>query len=266
MIDHIDRTEGQRLFGADPEAYDDVRPGYPDWIFQSLLSTDALYDGAETLEIGPGSGTATRRLLELGSDPITLVEPDGRFAASLERVSQTHSAPCSILHQSFEEAELATDQFDLVVAATSFHWLDPVPALKKIRRILAADGSTALIWNVFQDLGKADPFHEATRTLLAPLAASPSGKPDTVPFALDRSARESDARRAGFSEIHYEESRWNYEISTTEVGKLYAGFSSIQRLEEQPRRVLLEQLMTIAETRFDGQVTRNMTSCVYRLR
>lgn len=265
MTDRIDPGEGRRLFGLDPEGYDDVRPDYPDWIFESLSRSGALYPGAATLEIGPGPGTATSRLLDLGADPLTLVEPDERFARTLELTTRVAGNRCTIVHQSFEDIEPGAGQFDLVAAATSFHWLDPVPALQKARRILGDDGCLALFWNVFQDLDKPDPFHDATRALLAPLAASPSGAPDTVPFALDRTAREAEARRAGFSDISYEESHWVYEISTAQVSRLYGGFSSIQRLEEDARRALLADLMRIAEVEFNGHVTRNMTSCLYRI-
>ncbi len=266
MTDRIDPGEGRRLFGLDPEGYDDVRPEYPDWIFESLRRSGALYRGAATLEIGPGPGTATGRLLELGADPLTLLEPDERFAERLALTTRAAGSRCTIVHQSFEDTEPGEGQFDLVAAATSFHWLDPVPALRKVRGILRDDGCLALFWNVFQDLNKPDPFHDATAALLAPLAASPSGAPDAVPFALDRAAREAEARRAGFSAISYEESHWAYEISTTQVGRLYGGFSSIQRLEADARRELLADLMRIAEVEFSGRVTRNMTSCLYLIR
>jgi hypothetical protein len=42
-------------------------------------------------------------------------------------------------------------------------------------------------------LGADDPFHDATKTLLAPLSTSPSGVPDSLPHGLDCSAREADA-------------------------------------------------------------------------
>lgn len=266
MSNSINRIEGRHLFGSDPEGYDAVRPSYPDWVFDALIRRGSLFEGAKTLEIGPGSGSVTRRLLELGADPLTLIEPDQRFAEILALAANAADSNCSVIHQSFETAPLPPKHFDLVVAATSFHWVEPEHGLSKVRRILRNGGTAALMWNVLQDLDKDDPFHDATKDLLASLADSPSGAPDSTPFALDRGAREADARAAGFEQISYKESRWSYVITTEQVGKLYEGFSSIQRLDDDSRQNLLQKLMMIADEQFDGRVVRNMTSCLYQLR
>ena len=77
---------------------------------------------------------------------------------------------------------------------------------------------------------------------------------------------ERDALAAGFSEVTYEETRWAYQIDADQVKALYANFSSIQRLTPRARETLLDDLARIAREQFDGQVTRNMTTCLYQLR
>lgn len=262
--DQISRAEGRHLFGLDPAGYDATRPDYPLWIFEHLCDRGVLEAGAtNTLEIGPGTGCATRRLLEYGADPLVLVEPDERFAQMLDAATQVSDADCRVVHSSFEDAELGEHGFDLVASATAFHWIEAVPGLEKIRRLLKPHGAVALFWNVLQDLDKADPFHDATERLLAPLATTPSGAPNTVPYALDRPARETDAMTAGFTEVEYQESKWTYVINTEEVGTLYGGFSQIQRLEVTAREELLSRLMEVADTQFKGRVERNVTTCLY---
>ena len=265
MPDAIDRQEGRRLFGLNPQGYEDSRPDYPDWIWERLRDQGALVPGAGTLEIGAGSGRATRRLLAHGADPLTIVEPDDRFGPMLEAATCDHTAQCRVIHQSFEDVELHDAQFDLVAAATSFHWVTPVAGLQKVKRVLKDEGIAALFWNVLQALGVADEFHDATQGLLSSLAGSPSGAPNTLPYALDRQAREADARASGFERVEYFESIWTLELDTHQVGKLYEGFSSIQRLDEPSRTTLLTELMEIAEKQFNGRVERNVTSCLYVL-
>ena len=271
-MSRIQKEEGRRLFGADPGGYDRVRPPYPDWVFQSLRDTGALFTGAATLEIGPGSGLATRQLLAAGAAPMTLVEPDERLAEWLSAQLSSDTTPRSradsvqMIVASFEAAPLKEAQFDLVVAATAFHWLDGPTALEKIRSILKPGASLALMWNVFQQLGEVDEFHEATLSLLSPLARSPSGAPDTIPYALDHERRTTELRIAGFDQISYEQSQWSYRINATQVGELYGGFSQIQRLPESERDRLLDELVEIAASRFGGEVTRNMTTCLYHCR
>lgn len=263
----IHRAEGRRLFGADPDGYDRARPDYPDWVFDSLVNSGALFSGAVTVEIGPGSGLATRHLIERGATPITLIEPDERLASRIRELlapeASSATLDCTILESSFEDAELPDNGFDLIIAATVFHWIDPHRGFEKARKILKPNGTLALIWNVFQDLNKSDPFHEATRSLLEPLANSPSGAPDTVPFALDRSSREAEARQAGFTALRYEESHWELILPAGEVRYLYGNFSSIQRLSPAEKDHLLDALTVIAEQQFNGQITRNMTTCLY---
>jgi SAM-dependent methyltransferase len=263
MPEQIQLNEGRRLFGLNPQGYEDTRPEYPIWIFDHLQECGALVDGTPTLEIGAGTGKATRRLLEYGANPLTIVEPDARFAAMLRTAADASPANCRVVHDSFEDAVLSDNQFDLIAAATAFHWIEPTSGLRKIKRLLRHDGFVALFWNVLGDLDKEDLFHDATHSLLSPLAVGPSEKPDTVPFALDREARQAEAEAAGFKKTEYLESRWSLVLNTDQVGKLYESFSHIQRLDADSRAKLLGELMTIADTQFNGKVIRNVTSCLY---
>lgn len=263
MAEQIERDEGRRLFGLNPQGYDDARPEYPVWIFEHLRACGALVDGTPTLEIGAGTGKATRRLLEYGANPLTIVEPDARFAAMLDATATASPAHICILHSTFEDAQLSDNQFDLIAAATAFHWIEPTVGLGKAKRLLRPDGFAALFWNVLGDADKEDPFHDATHRLLAPLAMGPSEKADTVHFALDCAARQAEATAAGFKKTEYLESRWSHMLNTGQVGKLYESFSHIQRLDANARRKVLDGLMTIADVQFNGQVVRNITTCLH---
>jgi SAM-dependent methyltransferase len=264
MSQRIDRSEGRRLFGLNPEGYDHARPEYPAAIYRFLVDQRALVPNTATLEIGAGSGLATRRLIELGAKPITVIEPDIRFSPSLRALGEATGTDIRWIQTAFEDAELPPHAFDLVAAATSFHWLDPAVALDKIADALKPGGFAALWWNVFQDLDREDPFHDATRSLLANLAASPAGAPDTMPFALDRRAREADfARTDKFEAVANAETRWTLMLDAEQVGRLYEGFSHIQRLPEAERVQLLRSLIEIVRNQFGGRVERNMTSVIY---
>ena len=161
---------------------------------------------------------------------------------------------------------LADAHFDLIACATAFHWLNAVPALAKARRSLKPGGCVALIWNVLQDLEKDDAFHNATATLLSPLATSPSGAPDSLPYALNVKARELDAKTAGFKSTVYIESKWTFTVTTKQVVRLYEGFSQIQRADIATREHVLSKLQQIADEQFGGRVDRNVTSCLYLIR
>lgn len=258
--------EGRALFGQNAPGYDSVRPAYPAWMTTLLAEQRALFPGAVTLEIGAGNGLATRQLMAFGAAPLTLLEPDERFAPLLRSIIGTAGSAAKVRSEPFEEAVLDSASFDLVVSATAFHWLNPETRVAKLSRIVKPGGHVALLWNVFQDVNRPDPFHEATNHLLARLDSSPSSTPDKVPFALDRQAREKEFLQDGFELLLYAESHWQLNLDPEQVGKLYEGFSSIARLPEARRYQILDELVHIANTTFAGLVTRNMTSPLYLFR
>ncbi|MBA3028017.1 MAG: class I SAM-dependent methyltransferase, partial [Desulfobacteraceae bacterium] len=267
MPEIIDRKEGRGLFGADPNNYNEIRPPYPEQIYEFLLTTGALHADTATLEIGAGNGLATRRLLDLGAHPLTIIEPDPGFGQLLASLSAGSKAEICCMEGSFEEAELPVGHYDLVAAATSFHWIQPAIGLAKIARVLKPGGHVAIWWNQFGDTEREDPFHDATRTILRPLAISPSGEPDTVPFALAIPARLRDFAGTGqFETPEYRAYPWTLVLNTEQVGALYATFSSINRLPEEQRKSILDQLMEVAERQFGGRVEKNMVSPIYLAR
>ncbi len=72
------------MFNEVPELYDRVRPGYPDALFADLATITGLGDRPSVLEIGCGTGQATRSLAALGY-PVTAVEPGAEMAAVARR-------------------------------------------------------------------------------------------------------------------------------------------------------------------------------------
>lgn len=264
MPEAINEHEGRLLFGGDPHNYDAVRPPYPDQVYDFLQATGALRHTVATLELGAGNGLATRRLLELGADPLTVLEPDARFAPLLTSLTGAHAGQVHVIPTSFEEVELPSRSYDLVAAATSFHWIRLSVRVMKAADVLKPDGYLAVWWNVFGDPTREDLYHEATKGVLEPLSRSPSDPHDAVPFALDTAARRREiVDTDAFDEPDYAAYRWVLWLNTQQVGALYATFSSISRLPMDHRRAILDQLMVIAERDFGGRVARNMVTPTY---
>lgn len=264
MSESINEHEGRVLFGGNPNNYDTIRPPYPAQVYDFLQTTGALRRTVATLELGAGNGLATRKLLALGADPLTVLEPDAGFARLLTSLASTASAQVQVIQASFEDAQLPSHSYDLVAAATSFHWFRPSVRMVKAADVLKPGGYLALWWNVFGDTEREDLFHEATVGILGALSRSPSDPKDAIPFALDTAARRSEIVSSGaFDEPSYEVHRWVLWLNTQQVGALYATFSSISRLPAEQRSTILEQLMEIAEREFDGKVARNMVTPIY---
>jgi SAM-dependent methyltransferase len=145
------------LFGLDVPGYDSIRPEYPSAVYERLQEVCGLAPGTGTLEIGAGSGLATRELIALGANPVTAIEPDQALADQLRQVVELTETRVDIHVASVEEFTLPDDTFDLAVAATSFHWVDPSVGLAKVRSALRPGGAWAMWWNVFGDPDRDDP-------------------------------------------------------------------------------------------------------------
>ncbi len=262
----IDRAFGRRAFGDDPRGYDSSRPPYPEWVFETLRDRCGLAPGAAVFEIGAGTGTATRRLLELGAAPLVAVEPDERLAGFLR--ASTASEDLSLLTQPFEEAVFPRADFDLGVCATAFHWLNEQKALAKIAALLRPGGWWAMVWNVFGDPDRADPFHDATFALLNDGPRSPgNGGPGGVPFALNVQHRMSAfGRRPEFTAVSHEARPWELVLDPDQVVALYSTYSDMTARPAPEQRQVLAQLRRIAADEFGGRVVRNMITILYTAR
>jgi len=254
----IDRRFGRQAFGVDPRGYHAAQPSYPDWVFEVLCERCGLAPNVVTFEIGPGTGTATRRLLELGANPLVAVEPDERLAAFLRETIPEEAL--KVLISAFEEAVLREASFDLGVSATAFHWLNEDLALTKVAKLLRPGGWWAMVWNVFGDQQRPDPFHEATKILLSG-PSGPSAGGD-IPFALNAESRLAALERThAFDSVEYRTSAWSLVLDPDQTVALYATYSNINIRPD--REAVLTELGRIAQDEFHGRVTRNMVTSLY---
>ena len=98
----FDRSEGRRVFGLDPASYDAGRPGHPDQVYEVLVDRCGLAAGSRVLEVGPGTGQVTFRLLALGAG-VVAVEPDPELAAF---VRERAAGGVELVSSPLEEADL----------------------------------------------------------------------------------------------------------------------------------------------------------------
>jgi len=100
---------------------------------------------SKLLEIGSGPGTATQNFAELGCT-VDCIEPNPNFVAIARERFKNH--PQIKIHQStFEEYDHKSDMVDVVLAATSFHWVKREIACAKSAALLKSSGFLVLLWN-----------------------------------------------------------------------------------------------------------------------
>jgi SAM-dependent methyltransferase len=132
---HTDRRRA-KSFGAAADEYDRHRPRYPRPLVAGLITCRDV----QVLDVGAGTGIASAQLAEAGAH-VLAVEPDERMAG----VAAAKGIP--VEQATFEDWRPAGREFDLVVFAQSFHWVDPRLALQKVAAILRPGGRLALLAN-----------------------------------------------------------------------------------------------------------------------
>jgi SAM-dependent methyltransferase len=124
-------------FGVDAERYDRARPRYPDAIVEWVVSGSP---GPDLLDVGTGTGIAARQFLAAGCR-VHGVEPDARMADFARR------AGFEVDKSTFEAWDPAGRDFDAVVAAMAWHWVDPFAGAAKAAQVLRPGGLLAVFWN-----------------------------------------------------------------------------------------------------------------------
>ena len=143
------RVDPARARGFDAWAgeYDRFRPGYPDELFTTIAQRLLLPKQPRVVDLGAGTGRATLAMAELGWR-VTAVEP-GKAMLDVLRSRATNDGLIVATRQASAEATgLDPASADLVTAAQSFHWFDPMRAMDEIARITRPGGGVALFWNV----------------------------------------------------------------------------------------------------------------------
>jgi SAM-dependent methyltransferase len=157
-------------FGTDAEGYDRARPGYPAALVARIV---AASPGPGVLDVGCGTGIAARQFQAAGCTVLG-VEPDARMA----QFARARGLPVEVV--TFEAWDPEGRRFDAVIAAQSWHWVDPVDGAAKTALVLRPGGRLAIFGHVYEPPAEvAKPFAAAYRRVApdSPFANLPPRRP-----------------------------------------------------------------------------------------
>ncbi|MGC1309673.1 MAG: class I SAM-dependent methyltransferase [Phormidesmis sp.] len=152
-FDESHNPEARRQWYSEAaRAYSWARPRYPDDLVEQVISQLQLQQSlaassvlGSILEIGCGPGIATVAFASKGFR-IQAIEPSAAACKLAQLSCQEYGDRITIHNHTFENYSLNNQQFDAVLAATSFHWLSPEIACKKSAAALKPGGSLILLW------------------------------------------------------------------------------------------------------------------------
>jgi SAM-dependent methyltransferase len=248
-------TTDQRLaFDAVPEIYDRVRPSHPSALFDELFSYIRLPPiQVHAVEFGPGTGQATRHLLERGAR-VTAVEIGPHLVEFLQNKFASFGDQLHVVNTPFEDYDPARPGFDLVLVANAFHWFDPETRLSKIHQLLKPRGGVALLNNnqisSDADRGYFDRVFSIYRRYRPDEKETPTPGEDVVPTEFE------ELSASGlFTDVALHRHRWDQTYKTEVYADLVRSHSLSQMMEPSAREALIADLCEVVDKEFGGSVT-----------
>src|ERR687893_1866505 len=137
----VSPSSDKRLsFNEVPDIYDEIRPSYPAALYDVLF--EMLPRHPEIVEVGPGTGQATKDLLDRGAT-VHAIEIGPATAAKLRSNLSTERLRVTV--GDFEEVAIAPSSADAVFSATAYHWISPQAQTDRPAMLLRPNGLVAIV-------------------------------------------------------------------------------------------------------------------------
>lgn len=247
------------VFDEDADLYDHARPGYPDALFDDIVALAALDQESRVMEIGAGTGQATRPLAARGP-AVVAVEPGASLAAVLRR--NCTELPVTVVVADFEDVDLDGQRFEAVAAFTAWHWLTPGTRVTRAYEALRPGGSLITVTTEHVLGGTAEFFADVQRCYERWDPATPPGlqllPEQEIPPGHDE-VDTSELFRPAVRRRHHQDITY----STRGYLDLLHTYSGHRALAADQRTGLMGCIERLIDTKYQGAVTKRY---VYELR
>ncbi len=247
-------------FDTAAASYDRARPAYPAKLFDDLIELAELEPGARLLEIGCATGKATLPLAERGM--VVVCVEIGANLAERARASLA-GYPVEIHVAPFESWEGKAHSFDLVYAATAWHWIDPRVRYRKAHALLRPCGHLAFWSAVHAFPAEADPFFTEIQAVYNAIGESHEGEwPPPPPDETPDNTAEIEATSL-FEHIQVRRYVWETRYTADEYIALLNTFSGHIAMDADKRAHLYREIRQRISARDDGRVQRHWLATLH---
>ncbi len=248
-----DRARLRETFDEAAERYDRARPGYPPVVFDDLDDLAGIGPGCRMLEIGCGTGQATVPLADRGCQ-IVAVEL-GPGLASVARRNLARFPLVQVVVTAFEDWPLPPEPFDVVVAATAFHWIDPAVRVSKVADALRPGGALAVVSTHHVAGGDQGFFAEVQGCYERWDPATPPGL--RLPTAAQIAMRSDELDRSGrFGPAVFRRHEWELSYSTAAYLDVLSTYSGHLALAPKARRGLFNCIADLIDSHYGGRISK----------
>jgi 2-polyprenyl-3-methyl-5-hydroxy-6-metoxy-1,4-benzoquinol methylase len=234
--------------------YNEVRPRYPDELFSTLIDITNVDTNASLLEIGCGTGQATKPLAEQGFK-ITAVEL-GHSLAEVAKHELQNYTNVQILNTSFEKANFLPQSFHLIYAATSFHWIDPSVKFLKTHTLLKNKGYLAIIHTNHISDEEGDRFFIESQPIYERYNFLDNPKP-TLPNKKELKPGETDEHL--FQLVHFQLFPIVITYTASNFVKLLNTYSSHLAADKKVQQLFYREIEDFINEQFDGKINKHFS-------
>ena len=254
--------ELRHSFDSAAGLYQQARPDYPAELFAELIRLAGLVPGDRLLEVGCATGKATVPLARRGFQ-ISCVEI-GPALARLARSNLSEFAGVEVIDADFETWPApAGAGFDLVYAATAWHWIDPAVRYRRAWELLRAGGHLAF-WSalhVFPPGG--DPFFREIQEVYDDIGEGlPPGASWPAPGELPDDRAEIEGSGL-FEEATVRQFDWEVRYSAAEYIRLLDTFSGHISMAQWQRDRLYGEITRRLAGRPGGRLRRHWGAALH---
>ncbi len=234
----------QRLaFGLVAEQYERARPSYPAAAIDEVLTYASLPPGELVVEVGAGTGKATRLLADRGLRVLAL-EPDPAMAAICRSIADP--ALVEVVETDFERWR-PRDRVGLLVCAQAWHWLDPLQRWQRAAEALRPLGAVAALWTfpvwdrIALRAALDRTYAEVVPEMVADFPAHPGSRAERIAGAWHEDVGE------GFVDVRSVDHDWVSPYTAREYTEMIATHQDHIRLDPARKAALLARMRQTIE-------------------
>ncbi|HKU95856.1 MAG TPA: class I SAM-dependent methyltransferase [Vineibacter sp.] len=237
--------------------YGAARPGYPDALVDDVIAYAGLDPSDAVLEVGCGSGQATKSFATRGFRMLALDPGEGLIRAAQESLAAFPQVEFVV--STFEGWSATSAVFRLLIAAQSWHWVPADVQFTKAAEALTADGTLAVFGHV--PVGLPAPLLEDFKRIYLDRAGVWGPPPEAwyLPAGPFQSAFEASAL---FGPVTHKAYPWTWHHTTASYDSFLKTRSDLQTLSPTARQAVLDDIARAVDT-YGGAFDMNYETHLY---
>ena len=245
----MSRPDLKTTFNTVASLYDEVRPGYPDELVRDVLDLSGMDRSGKILEVGCGTGQASRLFAALGCE-LTCLDI-GQDLIEVARARLNNYKNVRFVLCPFEDWNSAS-KFDLVISATAFRWVNPRVRFIRARDALKARGSLAIFSN--QHSRKDEGFFAEVQEVYSEhYVVSDSPRDPSNPTTSES----PEPGTTAFADPVHRVYAWTANYSAERYIKLIGTYSDHIALPEFNRTHLFDGIADLINKNYGGSITKH---------